>query len=379
MNATALLPGERDRTLLHACLDEPVAAVEAWKRWRALVDFNDIEAAEQRLLPLAYAHLGDTIRDDPVFGRAGGLYRRAWTRNQILFSRSTPALEALGEAGIPTMLLKGAPLSILHFQSPGERPMADVDILVPPSKAELALDVLLGTGWTTPYKARPAITRLQSVDLFDGAAGQVDLHWFSLWSSSSDKDIWEAARPFELARFHTLAPSPTDLLLIVCGHASTRQTEQPVRWVADAATICRTADIDWERLVTEAKRRNLAVSTEFSLRYLRDEFAVEIPDRALSGLAPAAAPRWERREFADGVGPLGPLRTIKVLRWRHRRMKMLGDEAPWHPGFLTFAGGLWGFDKPWQLPVFAVKRVLAAVGDKVRPGRREPDAALDER
>jgi hypothetical protein len=353
--------------LLHAAVDEPDSAVAAWRRWRDLVDFDDVDGPEQRLLPLAYLNLGDAIRDDPVFGRAAGLYRLAWTQNQLLFNRVAGALGALGGAGIGTLLLKGAPLSILHYPSPGARPMADVDVLVRPFEAERAMGVLRAAGWRPA--AEPAEDQIRVYPGYpfrDGGPGEVDLHWFSLWQSSSDAPLWDAARPVDLAGIAALAPCPADLLLIVCAHGSPRQPEPAFRWIADAVTICRTSELDWGRFVAEARRRNLRVSSAAALEYLREEFRLEVPEAVTAALDPGRAPRWERVAFRAQGGRPGPSRTLRLLLERHRRMRMLGGEAPWHPGFLTYAASIWGFERPWQLPVYGARRVAA----RLIPGGR---------
>jgi hypothetical protein len=364
-------PGERHSTLLHAALDEDEPAVASWRRWREQVDFDDVDMPEQRLLPLVYRNLGAAIREDPVFGRAAGLYRRAWTQNQLLFSRVAGALEALRGAGLEALLLKGAPLSILHYGSSGARPMADVDVLVRPFEAERAMGVLRGAGWRPEAEPAEAQIRVHHGYAFsDGGPGVVDLHWFSLWQSSSDGPMWEVARPFELGGVPALAPSPADLLLIVCAHGSPRQPEPAFRWVADAVTVCRTSEVDWDRLSAEARRRNLRVAAAAALDYLRTEFGVEVPDEVFGSLNPGRAPRWERAAFLAQGSSAGPFRTLRLLRERHRRMRMLGGEAPWHPGFPTYAASIWGFERPWQLPAYAARRTARHLALRLSPRRR---------
>jgi hypothetical protein len=364
-------PDARHRTLLHAALDAGEPAAAAWRGWRSMVDFDDVDGPEQRLLPLAYANLGDAIRDDEVFGRASGLYRRTWTRNQLLFDRAAGVVGALGDAGIETLLLKGAPLSILHYESAGARPMADVDVLVRPHNAERAMAVLRAGGWVPEREPAEAMIRVyHSFPFQDGGVGHVDLHWFSLWQSSADGPLWDAARPIELSGTAALAPSPADLLLVVCAHGSPRQPEPAFRWIADAVTVIRSSAVDWDRLVAEARRRNLAVAAVAALRYMREEFSLEVPTAALAALTPDRAPRWERAAFRAQSAPAGPLRTTRLLLERHRRMRMLAGEAPWHPGFLTYAASIWGFERPWELPAHALRRICARAASRIGLRRR---------
>ena len=363
-------PDERHRTLLHAALDRGDAGAEAWGRWRRLVEFDDVDGPELRLLPLAYANLGDAIRDDPVFGRAAGLYRRTWTQNQLLFDRAAGGRTALADAGVEAMLLKGAPLSALHYRSAGARPMADVDVLVRPFEAERAMAVLREAGWAGEREPAERQIRIHhSYPFRDAGVGHIDLHGFSLWQSSSDGPLWQAARPLELAGAAAVAPDPADLLLIVCAHGSPRQPEPAFRWLADAVTVIRTAEVDWDRFAAEARRRNLAVAAAAALRYLREELGAEIPEVLPARLSPQRAPRWERAAYRAQSAPAGPVRTTRLLLERHRRMRMLRDEAPWHPGFLTYAASIWGFERPWELPAHAARQVFERAAARIRPGR----------
>lgn len=353
-----LRPTERQEALLHAALGDAGPALAAWRRWRSLVDFDDIEMPEFRLVPLAYANLGEAIAGDPVYGRAAGLYRHAWSRNQVLFNRAEGAISTLAAAGIETMLLKGSALGLLHYPNPGERPMGDVDVLVRPARAREAVKALGRNGWSNPHDLEHAMVRLQSADLSNSSGGAVDLHWFSLWASTNDDPLWDAARPVSIGSTETLAPAATDLLLVVCVHGSSRQSEAPIRWIADAMTIARTAEIDWDRLLAESIRRNFTVTMASSLAYLRDEFALEIPAEVLRELAAHPAPRWERTEYRVQTAKMTQVRALRVLGVRHRRMRRLRDEAPWHPGFVGYAQSFWGLDSAWQLPIHAARKTL---------------------
>src|SRR5256885_13767057 len=60
------------------------------------------------------------------------------------------ALDGLSQRGIPVMLLKGAALAYSVYPSITERPMGDLDILLPPEHAEPAWTWLQTQGWTWP-------------------------------------------------------------------------------------------------------------------------------------------------------------------------------------------------------------------------------------
>lgn len=351
-------PGPRHTTLLHAALDEPKAASAAWQRWRTWVEFDDLAEPEQRLLPLVYRNLGERLAGDSVKGRMRGIYRLTWTRNQLLVAAAAAAIRALAEAGIPTLSLKGAPLSILNYRDMGARSMADVDLLVRPAQAAAAMDCLRGAGWRTELDDPKRMIRVHHSYAFSNPPqGEVDLHWFSLWTTSGDAPLWEAAVPLEIGEEPTLAPCAADSLLNVCAHGSPRQPVPAFRWIADAVTIIRADPPDWDRFVAEARRRRLTVVAAATLAYLREEFSLDVPDKVTASLRAAPAPLWERAAFRAASHERTPWGTLVLIAERHWRMRGLRSEAPWHPDFFTYAASVWDFEHPWQVIAYGARRM----------------------
>ena len=213
-------------------------------------------------------------------------------------------------------------------------------------------------GWTPGREPAETVIRAHhSHDFHDDGPGEIDLHWFSLWQSGDDGPLWHAAREAELAGALTRAPDPADLLLIVCVHGAPREPEPAFRWVADAATVIRGGEVDWDRLEAEARRRGLTVAVAATLSYLAREFALPIPGGTISRLAAAPASRWERASFRAQVGRPGPVRTAVLVAERHQRLRRLGSLAPWHPGLMEFAGSVWGFERRRDLFRHGLRRL----------------------
>lgn len=345
--------------VLHAALDrDREQAHAAWRRWRRGVDFDEVDHGSTRLLPLVYRRLGPDAFDAEVVGRLKGLYRRSWSRNQLLFKRAAEAVELLGAAGIETLVIKGASLALLSYGDVGVRPMDDVDVLVPFERTGEAISVLAAAGWS-PDKDDPAtwIQVHHSLGFAGPREGEVDLHWFALWQPASDRELWVASVPMELAGTGTRAPSAADQLLLACVHGTPWSPLPPFRWIADAVTVIRSAgeQLDWDRLAAEAERRRLTVATAAALAYLREEFDAEIPDAVLGQLRAAPASRHERAAFRAACRPDSPLRTLRMAWDRYRRLRDLDTGAPRPDDFPGFACRFWGVDSVWQLPPHAVR------------------------
>lgn len=351
-------PTAEQLLVLHAALDEPAAALGAWERWRGAVEFDDVDHGSTRLLPLVYRNLGPEAFDAEVGGRLKGLYRRAWSHNQLVFKRAAEAIGVLGEAGIETLTIKGASLALLTYGDVGVRPMDDADLLVPIERTGDALAALAAAGWKPDHEDPPSWTAVHHSLGFAGPeGGNVDLHWFSLWQPARDDPLWAASLPFELAGAATRAPCPADQLLLACVHGTPWSPLPPFRWIADACAVIRSAgpELDWERLVAEARRRQLTVAAAAALAYLGDEFGARVPEAALADLRRAPASRHERAAFRAAGRPDSPLRTLRMAWDRYRRLRELDTGAPKPDGFVDFARRFWGLQSVWQLPLHAAR------------------------
>lgn len=362
-------PTAEQLLVLHAALDEPRTAVAAWENWRAAVEFDHVDHGSARLLPLVYRNLGPDAFDAEVAGRLKGLYRRAWSQNQLLFKRAAEAIGALEAAGIETLVTKGVSLALLSYGDVGARPMDDADVLVPLARTREAIEVLAAAGWRAGHEDPLAWTQVHhSLDFAGPGGGDVDLHWFSLWQPARDDELWRASVPMEVGGVSTRAPCPADQLLLACVHGTPWSPLPPFRWIADAVVTVRAAGegLDWDRVGEEAERRELTVATGAALAYLRDEFDLPVPRRLSDRLAAAPASRHERAAFRAAGRPDSPLRTLRMAWDRYRRLRDLDTGAPAPAGFVSFARRFWGLESAWQLPLHA-GRALSR--------RRERDAA----
>lgn len=344
--------------VLHAALDEPATAIDSWERWRAAVDFDDVDGGSARLLPLVYRNLGPEAFDAEVAGRLKGLYRLSWSQNQLNFKRAARAVELLEGAGIDTLVTKGASLAILSYGDVGVRPMDDADVLVPIAQTAEAIEALTAAGWSPDHNDPLAWTQVHHSLGFAGpGGGNMDLHWFALWQPARDDELWRAAVPMELAGVATRAPCAADQLLLACVHGTPWSPLPPFRWIADAVVTMRAAGqgLDWDRVADEAERRQLTVATGAALAYLRQEFAAPVPAEIGERLAAAPASRHERAAFAAACRPDSPLRTLRMAWDRYRRLRDLDTGAAHPGGFASFARRFWGLESIWQLPLHAVR------------------------
>ena len=253
--------------LLRAALLEGPAAVEAAEEWFASVGeaaepgFPWLEQGSRRLLPLVYRNLKESLPSE-LRQTLRRVVLQYWADNQKLFRRLEERLTWFQANGIPTLVLKGAALSVLHYRDKGIRPMSDVDILVPEDVAGDVIDRLQRDGWSAADYCSEAprnsyfYRHIHAIALAHPQHGEFDLHWHVLHAATfpgADSAFWADSVPLSLNTIATRALNPTDQLLHVCVHSFNPTGVAPIRWIADALTILRTSQMDWSRLVRSAE------------------------------------------------------------------------------------------------------------------------------
>ena len=231
------------------------------------------------------------LRDDGI-DALKERYLFTWSENQRFYHGVLPLLRAFEQAGIDAVVLKGLALIARFYRDPGLRPMADVDVLVPPSDVERASELAVSLGWHPRYRLTPAFLRVKHAGPFDHRTGVAcDIHWRvfeEAGGGGADDDFRAAAEPvtFQGTRLRIL--SPTDQLLHVCGHAARWGEVPAIRWVADAVLILREGPIDWQRFLVHAAQRRFILRMRQMLGYLRQALGVAIPPSVEADAGPTA-------------------------------------------------------------------------------------------
>ena len=165
--------------LLRAALLQDKESINAFREWQDSDDWEErLEPGSFRLLPLLYINMQKQGADDPIMGKLKGIYRQAWSKNQTLFHEMAGVIAYLQDAGIKTMLLKGASLSLLYYKNNGARPMADIDVLIPLKQIRPATDLLQKAGWTSPLPLTDLdVSYGHAIGLTNSRGKEFDLHW----------------------------------------------------------------------------------------------------------------------------------------------------------------------------------------------------------
>jgi hypothetical protein len=293
----------QQKLLLKAALLSGSEALDAWRKWQDKIDWEEhLEQGSFRLLPLIYTNLHKHGVDNPDMGMLKGIYRKAWSKNQTLFHEMAKVVEYLQHAGIKTMLLKGASLSLLYYKNGGARPMADIDVLVPFKQTREAYELLQKAGWTSPVPlTEQDLIYGHAIQLNNSSGKEFDLHWrpFNGCHDYYEKEFWDGAIPLKMASVDSLAPNPTDMLFHVIIHGIAWNPIPPIRWIADAITLINSDDftIDWQRLINMARKHYFSMRLKRGLKYLYDMFQPLIPSAVIQSVINLPESYLEKIEY----------------------------------------------------------------------------------
>jgi hypothetical protein len=367
-------PTVHQRLLLQAALLDGDTARGAWSAWRRTADLASADPASRRIFPLLYHNLHRLGVDDPVVRDLKENFARTYFRNRLLFARSADVLRALHAADIPTMMLKGSAVVPLHYRDLGLRPMDDVDVLVPVERAREAMVVLTRAEWKPVYAEphrRIAITH--STSFADSLYRQLDLHWHVVadaWHVALDDRFWRASVPLQIEGVATRALNAAHQLLHLCAHGVRWDDPSPIRWIADAMMVIRSAGnaIDWDAIVSESVDRHLTLPVRDGLTYLAEHFEAPVPPSTLGALASSPVSSLEQFNYEFQTREYwapSAADVLKTLRYDYQR---LASSVPLRDRPIVFARRVqdrFQLKSVWQVPVAAslaiVRRGVRAV------------------
>ena len=197
-------------------------------------DLPDSLLRRHLLAPLAYRAGLPRYRDDFIASSLMAELRQATL---------TPVLTALAERNIPVILLKGiAYLGRLYFE-PAERPMSDIDLLVPPERhGEAALTLRRLGYWMTGSNSQRS--PFHHAIGFKRKNAAIDLHRSIMqpWRARIDvPGLWRRARVVPNRPGGVMALDPIDEAVIHLAHMARHELRVPLINYIDAVRLLKDA------------------------------------------------------------------------------------------------------------------------------------------
>lgn len=354
--------------LLRAATAADEAALVAWNTWLATGDLDAVDGASFAVLPQVYEHLVAVGGEFAEAARLHGIQRRQWYQNRVAMHSLAQAIGSLSGAGIEAMVLKGAALLLAVPGVSSSRGMSDVDLLVRPEDAIRAADVLRATGWAKPWQRMPepaaAFAVMHAYPLRDASGASLDLHRQMLEDNRAlgvDRGAWKRAGTSEIEGRAVRVPAPEDLLVAVCVHGTRATPTRTIRWALDALAVLEAfgAGMDWELVVRIARRRHMTLALAEALRFVRDEFAANVPGETISALDAARRGWVERLDYRAQGGKEQPAWAVASTFTRYLRQAEGHGVVSGARSFPAFLRMLWGVERTRDIPLDGWRRLRA--------------------
>lgn len=208
-------------------------------------------------------------------------YVQAGLQNAYLLSQFAAVVQALSQAGIASVVLKGAALAAAVYDNVALRPMSDLDLLIPFAALPVAQTCLAALNYA-PLAPQPFANEgglFWNQQLWQRTVWQpvsVELHWALLdipyyaqrWPAT---ELWQRSRDISLEGTPAHAGAPAralaveDQLLHLCAHNFYHHLGQLARVGPDVGYLLRQCQPDWDLLLARATRCHLGLAVRQTL------------------------------------------------------------------------------------------------------------------
>ena len=264
---------QRIRELVERCPEWPVIVRKA-ERWR--------------VVPSVYLQLRRGAQSGRVPGPVAEGLKHFYRRDTICAVATREllrvALLRFAEASVPVIVLRGAALATLVYQSHALRPTRRIELLV--HRRDLArVEVVLRSLHEAPG-APGGPQGYALLDVRHDIFGQSSVEEMPAAVGIPIEDFWARARPVQIASVPTLVFGHEDLLLHLAMHLTADAFVGRVRTLCDIGETCRRYGdaIDWSQLIARACAYDLAKPLYYSLRLARELVGAGVPSQALMAL-----------------------------------------------------------------------------------------------
>lgn len=211
-------------------------------------------------------------------------------RNRMMMERFAVVAQALHQAGVPFLLLKGADVLTRLYGIRGTRPLCDIDVLVrerdlPAVHALMdRLDCFQQIDGNPSYRSADDAFALDIV---------TDL-WYL--DQSALAALWARAITLPMFGLSVARLGTEDLLIHLTAYAVVHRGHVSAAFVQDVRLLVEKEAPDWTMVIGRARAYGLAVPLHHGFTYVNTVVRRQaIPAHVCAALAPAS---WRERRFA---------------------------------------------------------------------------------
>jgi hypothetical protein len=240
------------------------------------------------------------LEASPEWERLFTVRRLTAVHNLLLRQELRKTLEALRQSGIPALALKGVVMAYTTYPDPSLRPMADLDLLVPPGKRAEAVLILRTLGYEYPEAVltmrRDPNRCLSQVKEFAPPlrlrASPVLLEVHSQLECSeplfpmSMQEYWSRSILVDLKGLNVRTLCSEDFLFHLCLHQSSwHRFEKGLLPLVDLKLLLDSrADWNWAGIVKRSLRCGCATWMYLTLELARDLVGAPVPESFFQAL-----------------------------------------------------------------------------------------------
>lgn len=255
-----------------------------WERLIYLARGHGLLPLLQKNLDLAGADEVPSAYREQLLAEA----RRVAARNLLLTNELLELLDAFSDNGIVVMPYKGPAVAVQVYGDLRLRGFVDLDILICRDDLAEVRKVISARGYNpvvelTAAKQR-AIFRSECDEVFTRDNGEMllEVHWAvtpPFFSFPLDSEgLFKRSVQIDLLRRKVLAPSPEDLLLILCVNGTKDIWGRLETICCLAELLRRNPDLSWTRVLEESRRLGAERMLLLGLYLARALFEVPLPD-----------------------------------------------------------------------------------------------------
>lgn len=257
-------------------------------------------------------------------------------------------LTLLARDGLAPILLKGAALRLTTYHDPVERPVGDLDLLVPDTEMDRVVERLVAAGYRMP-ESQAVIDGFRDhhfhLPMHHRNGFEAELHWAltpDVGTHRLDHRAFiERAESVGAGSVTARVPCREHMVL----HLSSQNTEDhfsKLRRLVDIDRVVSGHHLDWDLVIAEARRGGLAAPVALSLQLSHHLLGTPLPRdltrrlgvgrvaqaalallEPVSGIAQGRGPRRVHGAFLQEVWL-----AAGAARTQHLRRLMAGEEEP---------------------------------------------------
>jgi hypothetical protein len=311
-----------------ADIRDAAASVRDWDRFLWLVNRHRVVGLAYDALSVAKANLPAAVADTLAANA-----RRIARRNFVLAAETVRLQRAFDAADVPCLILKGVALAQLAYGSPAIKHARDIDLLVPPDRAEAAQQVLEREGYALNYPARH-LSDTQKRALFSNAREMqfirpsgnfvVEMQWHASSNPALLKGVDARSRLQSVSLFHigsTSTLASDDLFAYLCVHGAQHAWSR-LKWLADFNAFAATDDGEMARRYRHAQSIGAGRCAGLALLLCRRLLQLRLPDALADELERDGRLRQLAEiavltmtdEFAEAEPGRGLIGKLRVMR-----------------------------------------------------------------